>query len=549
MSRPQASQGRHSFGRSLFTVSGLTILSRVGGFVRDTLTAMFLGAGPVADAFFVAQRLPNLFRSLFAEGAFSAAFVPLYTTEQQRNGSEAAQEFAGEALAMLLAILIPFSAVLMFFMPYVMRVLAPGFEEDPVKYDLAVKFSLITFPYLTLISITALQSGVLNARGRFGPGAAAPIALNIVLIAGLFIAHFLHLDVGYTLAWALTVSGLVQMLWLALSCWRAGVSIPLMWPHLTAASRRLFRRVGPGSVGAGAAQINLLISTSLASRLATGAVSWLFYADRLNQLPLGIVGIAVATTLLPRLSRHVEAGEEEDVRHFTSRAIEFCLLLGLPATVGLGIAARPIIQTLFEHGAFSPMDTTATAEALGAYALGIPAFLLVKVFASSFFARHDTATPVKIAFIAMTVNVLGSVLMLGPLQHIGIALANSLAVWVNAILLYAKLRPMRGAIGDTRLRRTAPRLILSALVMSAVTFALMRGLEGFFMGQHFAKQIIGLGLIIGFSSLAYGLMLQLTSAMRLSDVRKILESRGSKSPKATEAAKTAEAIEDMDRAP
>jgi putative peptidoglycan lipid II flippase len=510
-----------NFARSLFTVSGLTVLSRAGGFVRDTLTAMFLGAGPIADAFFVAQRLPNLFRSLFAEGAFSAAFVPLYTTEQERHGHDAAQHFAGQALALLLTALILFSIIVMAFMPQVMLVLAPGFENEPEKYKLAVDFSTITFPYLALISVTALQTGVLNAQGRFGPGAAAPIAFNLVLIAGLFAARLFHWHIGYTLAWSVTISGAVQMVWLMMSCYRAGVSIPLVRPHLGEASKRLFRRIGPGALGAGAAQVNLLISTVLASTLPTGAVSHLFYADRLNQLPLGIVGIAVATTLLPLLSRHVEAGKEDQVRHYTSRAIEFCLLLGLPATVGLVVAAQPIIQTLFEHGAFTHDSTIATAEALAAYALGIPSFLLVKVFAAGFFARHDTATPVKIAFAAMATNVVCSILLLHPLQHVGIALANSIATWVNALLLLICLK-RRGRIGDSMLPKRLPKLLLCAIGMAASIWALTRATSGWFVTGALGREAAGLTLLIGGSLIAYTVMLHLTGAVRWQDIRAML---------------------------
>jgi putative peptidoglycan lipid II flippase len=513
------------FARSLFTVSGLTVVSRVAGFVRDTLTAMFLGAGPVADAFFVAQRLPNLFRSLFAEGAFSAAFVPLYTTEQQRHGQEAAQRFAGQALALLLGALIPFSILIMLLMPKVMLILAPGFENSPEKYNLAVDFSTITFPYLALISVTALQTGVLNAQGKFGPGAAAPIAFNLVLIAALFIARFFRLHVGYTLAWAVTISGVVQMLWLMISCRRAGVSIPLVLPQLGEASKRLFRRIGPGALGAGAAQVNLLISTILASTLPTGAVSYLFYADRLNQLPLGIVGIAVATTLLPLLSRHIENGNHDNARHYTSRAIEFCLMLGLPATVGLALVAQPIIQTLFEHGVFTHEDTLATAETLAAYSLGIPAFLLVKVFAAGFFARHDTATPVKIAFIAMAVNVTAALLLLGLMKHTGIALASSLAVWTNALLLYMRLRKKTGPIGDAKLLQRAPRLLLCAFGMSAVTWGLVAGTGDWFIGHHLIRELIALTGIIGLSTVVYAVLLQMTGAMRLQEVLAVLRRR------------------------
>ena len=515
-----------SFARSLFTVSGLTMISRVAGFLRDTLTAMFLGAGPVADAFFVAQRLPNLFRSLFAEGAFTAAFVPLYTTEQERHGKEAAQHFAGQALMLLLAVLLPFSVLVMMFMPQVMLILAPGFENSPEKYQLAVNFSTITFPYLALISITALQTGVLNAQGRFGPGAAAPIAFNIVLIIGLFLARYMELDVGTTLAWSVTISGIVQCAWLAISCYRARLSIPLVKPALSEASRRLFRRIGPGAIGAGAAQVNLLISTNLASRLPTGAVSYLTYADRLNQLPLGVVGIAVATTLLPLLSRHVQAGREDHAKHYMGRAIEFSLMLGLPAAIGLALVAQPIIQTLWQHGHFTHEDTIGTARTLAAYALGIPAFLLVKIFAAGFFARHDTVTPVKIAFIAMAVNVVSSILLIGPLKYVGLALAVSIATWTNAILLFFMLRRKIGVIGDDKLRQRIPRLMLSAMAMSAATWGLVTVTESQFTA-NFAHQAIALTAIILVSSLFYAIFLQISGAVKLDELLVLLRRKSS----------------------
>ena len=517
-----------SFARSLFTVSSLTILSRVGGFIRDTLTATFIGAGPVADAFFVAQRLPNLFRTLFAEGAFSAAFVPLYTTEQEKHGTPVAQKFAGEALALLLAVLIPFSAAVMAGMPWFMRILAPGFDSDPVKYQMAIDFCTITFPYLALISVTALQSGVLNAHGRFGPGAAAPICLNIVLIIALFTAHFTGWHMGYTLSWGLTLSGVVQAAWLYLSCRSAGVTIPLVWPHFGGASSLLFRRIGPGAVGAGAAQINLLVSTILASTLPTGAVSCLFYADRLNQLPLGIVGIAVATTLLPTLSRYVASGDHDKARHFSSRSIEFSLMLGFPATIGLTVAAVPIIQVLFEHGRFSHDNTIATASALAAYAMGIPAFLLVKVFAAGFFARHDTKTPVKIASVAMICNIIFSLMLLQPLQHIGIALANTLALYINATLLFISLR-RQGTIGDATLRYRLPRLSLATVGMGLVTWGLVELTLPWYAGHHFGLQCLGLVVIIGLSTLIYAVLLQMLGAMRLQEVLAILKRKHNES--------------------
>lgn len=508
-----------NFARALFTVSGLTIVSRVAGFVRDTLTAMYLGAGMSADAFFVAQRLPNLFRSLFAEGAFSAAFVPLYASEMEKNGEEAARRFAGQALSVLIALLTPFTFLVMFAMPWVVQIIAPGFHDQPEKFALAIHYCRITFPYLTLISITALQTGALNAHGRFAPGAAAPIALNLVMIAALWIADAAGWEIGNALAWGTTISGVVQASWLAISCFRARVTIPLVRPHWNEMTRRLFRQIGPGAVGAGALQINLLLTTILASLLPTGAVSYLYYADRLNQLPLGIVGIAVATTLLPILSRHEAAGNTQAVRATMSRAIEFCLMTGLPSMVGLGLAAGPIIQTLFEHGAFTHADTIKTSGALTAYALCIPTFLLVKVYTSRFFARHDTRTPVKIAIVAMIVNVTAALLMLGVLGHVGMALATSFASWTNAGLLYLRLRKRGEIMGDDALKRRAPRIFVSAFGMAAVTLAAQALTASFFVaGAPLLTKMIGLSVIIGLSTLAYGVLLHLTGAMRLQEI-------------------------------
>ncbi|MDR3450564.1 MAG: murein biosynthesis integral membrane protein MurJ [Alphaproteobacteria bacterium] len=513
-----------SFARSLFTVSGLTAVSRVGGYIRDTLTAAFLGAGAEADAFFVAQRLPNLFRSLFAEGAFSAAFVPLYTSEQEKHGPEAAQIFAGQALMALLAALIPFSIIVMMFMPQAMFLLAPGFESDPGKFNLAATFSTITFPYLALISITALQTGVLNARGRFGPGAAAPIALNIVLILGLIAAHYFKWDVGYALAWSLTISGAVQCAWLAISCWRARASIPLLRPHLGEASRKLFRRIGPGALGAGAAQINLAISTNFASHLP-GAVSYLFYADRLNQLPLGIVGVATATTLLPLLSRYIATGDHAKARHFTGRAIEFSLLLGLPAMIGLATMSRPIVQILFQHGAFTHDDTVQTVHALRAYAFGIPGFLLVKVFAAGFFARHDTKTPVKIALIALATNVICAYFLRIPFQHTGIALANSIATTLNAALLYLMMRRHGIPAGNPDLGWRIAKILFCALLMTAASMCTTNYVWNHFSLDNIPQESLYLSGLIAFATLVYGTALHAVGAMRWRDALAILRKK------------------------
>lgn len=512
-----------SFARALATVSGLTVVSRLAGFVRDALTAVFLGAGPESDAFFVAQRLPNLFRSLFAEGAFAAAFVPLYTAEKERHGLASAQRFAGEAMAVLVTVLTPLTILFILAMPWVIDLIAPGFSGEPEKYAMAVHFSRITFPYLLLISITALQTGVLNARGRFGPGAAAPVMLNIVMIAGLLLSDLFGLAVGETQSWAMALAGATQALWLAISCWRARAVIPLLRPRLTESTRRLFRQIGPGAVGAGATQINLVISTMLASTLPSGAVSYLYYADRLNQLPLGIVGIAVATTLLPVLSQHEAKGEVDKVRHYVSRGVEFCLLLGLPSAIGLGLAAQPIISTLFEHGAFTHTDTVETAKALMAYALGIPAFLLIKVLASRFFARHDTRTPVRIALVSMAINVALSLSLIHVWQHVGMALATSLATWANAIILYAVLHRRGEHVLDSTFMRRLPRLLAASAAMAALTYGLAQAGALYFENQPLTTMVPALAAIIGLSSAAYAVLVLATGAFRLADIRGLIQ--------------------------
>jgi putative peptidoglycan lipid II flippase len=454
--------------RSVTTVGSWTLASRVLGFVRDILTAALLGAGPVADAFFVAQRLPNLFRSLFAEGAFSAAFVPLFAGTMAVRGKRAARGFAEDALAVLLAALLVFVLGGEIFMPWVMRVIAPGFAADPEKFAIAVALARITFLYLLFIALVALQGGVLNSVERFAAAAATPILLNLFLIAALLLTRRFGWQDGKALAWAITAAGLAQFLWLMFSCARAGLALRLPRPRLTQEVRRTLAIMGPGAVGAGVTQVNLLISTALASFLPGGSVSFLYYADRLNQLPLGVVGIAVGTAILPPLSRQLRLGDSEGAVATQNRGLELALLLTLPAAVALAVLAQPILAVLFQRGAFGSADTAATAAALGAYAAGLPAFVLVKVLAPAFFARHDTKTPVKIAIVAMAANLALTLVLMRILAHVGIALATSAAGWLNALLLLTMLVRRRHFALDARARRNLPRIAAAALGMGVV---------------------------------------------------------------------------------
>ncbi len=456
--------------RSVATVGSYTMLSRVLGFIRDMLTAAFLGAGPVTDAFFVALRLPNLFRSLFAEGAFSAAFVPLFAGVVARENREAARLFAEDALAALLAVLVLFLLVGEAITPWLLHILAPGFAEMPATFALTIKLTRITFPYLLFISLVALQGGVLNSLEHFAATAATPALLNIFLIGALILVRPVS---GEALAWAVTLAGFAQFLWLMVSCAQAGLALRLPRPRLSPAVRRLLRLMIPGVFGAGATQLNLVISTAVASLLPTGAVSYLYYADRLDQLPLGVVGFAVGTAILPPLSRRVRTGDEAGAIETQNRGLELALLLTLPAAVALGVAAQPILQVLFERGAFGPADTAATAGALAAYAFGLPAFVLVKVMAPGFFARHDTATPVKIAICAIAANLILTVTLglLTPLAHVGVAMATSAAGWINALLLIHLLQRRGQFALDPHARRSVPRIIAASLGMGVVVWA------------------------------------------------------------------------------
>lgn len=456
-------------GRAALTVGGLTALSRVAGVARDLLIAAALGAGPVADALFVSLKLANFLRRLFAEGAFAAAFVPLYARMRAADGADSADRFAGQALTVLalgltLVVVLGEAA-----MPWLVRGLATGFAPGSLQYALAVDLGRITFPYLLLISLAALFASTLQAGQRFAAAAFAPVLLNLALIAVLLASGAAGEAAARALAWGVVVGGVLQLAWVAVAAKRAGLAPSLQAPLLSPEVRRLGRLVVPGLLGVGVLQLNILVASWFATHLPPGTVSHLFYADRLVQLPLGVVGVALGTALLPAMSRAVREG---GVTHAVlNRALELGLLLALPAAVGLALLARPIVTVLFERGAFDGAASLATAQVLAALAVGLPAQVLAKVLAPGFFAREDTATPVRIAVAALVVNV-GAALVLTPqLGHVGLALALSLSSWANALGLawllarHGQLRP------DCLLRRRIRALLAAVLVMAGLLLA------------------------------------------------------------------------------
>src|SRR5918996_2851652 len=418
-----------SLGRAVATVGGFTLLSRIVGFARDVVLSAMLGSGALADAFFVAFKLPNFFRRLFAEGAFSAAFVPLFSRELQDHGRAEAIAFARQAHAALLLVLVPFSAILIIAMPLVVGVLAPGM--DPATFALAVEFGRIAFPYLLFISLASLYGGVLNSIDRFAQVAATPILLNLALIGAVLGLTPLLPNSGYAASIGAAIAGLLQWLWLLAACARDDVSMKLVRPRWTKRVARLVKLATPVAIGGGVQQISTMLDVVWASLLPAGTISALYYADRIAQLPLGVVGIAIGTALLPLLARQLRAGQAESAMANQNRAIEFGLLFSLPAAVALCLLSEPIIRVLFERGRFGPEDTLRTAGALAAFAVGLPAFVLVKAFTPGFFAREDTRTPLIIAVVSIVVNVaLNLVFLYGTaLAQVGIALATSLSGW------------------------------------------------------------------------------------------------------------------------
>ena len=508
--------------RSMATVGGLTMVSRVLGFGRDILIAAALGAGWYADVFFVAFKLPNLFRRLFAEGAFSAAFVPLFARLAEGQGKARAQAFAEAALSVLLVALLGLVAAVEVAMPLVMYGFAPGFAGDAARFDLAVQLSRITFPYLLFVSLVSLMAGILNSLGRFAAAAATPILLNLCLIgAVLVLAPFAATPAKISvqaLAWGVAAAGAVQFLWLFWRCGRAGVWLRLRRPRLTAEVRVLLRRILPVAVGAGVYQMNLLIDTVIASFLPPGSISYLFFADRVNQLPLGVVGVAVGTALLPLLSRQVSAGSAAAAADSQNRAIEFACLLAVPAAAALMVIAGPLVAAFFQRGEFGAAEAEATAAALAVYAAGLPAYILIKALVPGYFARGDTATPVKISVLALAVNLGLNLALMGPFLHVGIAAATAASAWLNAGLLGFVLKKRGFLEIDARLRRMLPRLVLASAAMAALLALAAPALTLPLAGGEAARAAAVAALVVAGLS-AFALLAYLTGALRPADVR------------------------------
>jgi putative peptidoglycan lipid II flippase len=507
--------------KNFMTVGGATLSSRLLGFVRDVFMANMLGSGPIADAFFVAFRLPNLFRRLFAEGAFSAAFVPLFARSLAEGGKPAARALAEDILAVFLLTLTLITAIAELAAPWLVGVLAPGFVADPEKFGAAEAMTRIMFPYLACMSLTAMAAGMLQSFGRFAVAAFAPSLLNVVLVAALALIWFEGWagtpEAAYTLSWSVFIAGFAQLVAVGGSLLFIGFPVSVTRPRVTANVRRFVTLGIPGIISGGITQINIVVGTIIASMQAS-AVSWLYFADRIYQLPLGVIGVAIGVVLLPDLTRRLRTeGESADLFHTQNRALEFAMALTLPATVALLAIPFTIMRVLFERGAFTAVDTVATAEALMAFSAGLPAFVAIKVFQPSFYAREDTRTPTIQGGISVAVNVVASLALFPWIGHVGIAAATSLSAWVNAVMLAVVLIRRGHFVVDRLLVRRLALLAVASLLMGAALVAGADFMNAALHDRHIAVSGASLIGLCGFGFVVYALATVVTGAV---DVRR-----------------------------
>ena len=504
--------------RNFLNVGLMTTGSRVLGFVRDALVAAVLGTGPAADAYLAAFRFPNLFRRLFAEGAFNTAFIPLFAKHLEQDGMEPARLWAARIMSWLVVVVTGVTIFAELFMPQILPLFVPGFLGDQSKYDLTVLLTRICFPYLMCMSLMAAYAAILNGLNRFTASSFAPILLNIVMIvfmAPLVLWPNTDVQTAIWIAIGTIAGGIAQLLMVYIAIRRSGFVPRLHWPKFDAEVRRFWILAIPAVIAGGITQVNIFVGTIIASSAAS-AIAYLYYADRLYQLPLGIIGIAIGTVLLPELSRHLKGGRDKEADASQNQALLISMLLSMPAATALIALATPIVAVLFQRGAFSAADTYETAQTMIWFSAGLPAYVLIRVLQPGFFAREDTRTPTVFAGISVVINIGLSLLLFPMLKHVGIAVATSVAAWANAALLAIWL----GRRGHFRLpaddwRRHA-LIIAAAVVMAVVLWALAIPL-GPYMRPHapLIVQLVALGGLCVFGAALYFALVHFSGAQRL----------------------------------
>ena len=457
----------------IFTVGGYTLLSRLTGLARDIMLAAFLGAGPVADAFYVAWRLPNNFRAIFAEGAFNTAFIPAYAHVHGKGGDNSARLFSSRIFTLLFLSQVVLLVVAWLFMPQVISLLAPGFADDSEQRRLAIELTRVTFPYLLLITLVTLYGGMLNVMHRYASAAAASIFLNLSMMATLALAAWFP-SVGHAAAWGVLISGFLQYFLLAGDLSRHG-GLPRFAPlKLDEDVRSFFRAIGPATVGSMGTQVAIFADTIIATFLPAGALSALYYAERLYQLPIGVIGIAIGTVLLPEMSRRITAGDDAGAAASQRRAFEFTLLASVPFVAAFITVPDVIMRAVFLRGAFTGADAAAAGATLAAYAVGLIPFVMIRSAVSAFYARKDTATPVKASLTGLAANLLLKVLLMGPLAQVGLALATATGAWINLLLVLGFAVRAGYLEFDRALAQSLAKFAASGVVLAAALWLAAR---------------------------------------------------------------------------
>jgi putative peptidoglycan lipid II flippase len=509
-------------GKAIGTIGGLTMVSRVLGFGRDMLMSRILGAGMASDAFLVAFRLPNTFRRLFGEGAFSAGFVPLFSQRLHGEGGiEDAKAFSQEVLAVFLPALFAFTLVFEIIMPFFVWAIASGFRADAEKFALTVELTRITFPYLLLISLVSLFSGVLNSLTKFTAAAFAPALLNLAMMTALILVPSGGVASAYALSIAIVIGGFLQLALLWWAAQRAGISLKLQRPRMTPGVRQFIQVVVPATLGAGVYQISQFIDTFFATRLPEGSLAYLNYSDRLNQLPLSIIGTALGTAILPAISKYIEKGTPDEAAKVQGQAVELSMLLTLPAALALGVVAVPLITALFMGGAFTAQDAITTGQTLAIIVTGLPAYVLVKVLTPGFYARKDTKTPVKTAVIVLVANIVLNFALIPPFGIFGLAAAISICSWLNCLMLYVLLSKRGHFRIEGWLWLRLLRQLVAGLAMAAVLVYLRGAMSGYFSGSV-VERLAGVSALVAAGGIVYFAVAFAIGGMNRDDVMILL---------------------------
>ncbi|MDO1580809.1 murein biosynthesis integral membrane protein MurJ [Rhizobium oryzicola] len=496
-----------SLVKKFATVGGATLGSRLFGFARETLMAAALGTGPMADVFYAAFRFPNLFRRLFAEGAFNAAFVPLFSKEIEANGVEGAKRFSEEVFGVLFTVLLVITIVMELSMPLLVRfIIAPGFADDPEKTSITIRMAAVMFPYLMCMSLTAMMSGMLNSLHHFFAAAIAPVFLNVVMISALFYALWVGTDpltTAWYLSWSVLVAGILQLAVVYFGVIHAGIRIGFRAPRFTPNVKRLLVLAIPAAVTGGITQINQIIGQAIASA-KEGAIAALQYADRIYQLPLGVVGVAVGVVLLPELARALKSGHMKEAANIQNRSLEFVLFLTLPAAGGIWMLSEAIIRVLYERGAFSADNTTVVASILAIYGLGLPGFVMIKALQPGFYAREDTRTPMRFTMLSVVVNSALAISLFPLIAERGIATAEVAAGWINTVLLFTTLLRRGDLQWEWALARRAALLLVATGVMcTALIYGLDYAKSWLVPGTPLLEKTAALFALIGLAMLVY----------------------------------------------